>query len=608
MKTILLTLILLNIPSLIYANDFPSVHDDSASQGSFVVVGQEFIMEGDDFILHPDCDSASLQNAINSGASVIRVTTDTYNTRLEIDNQDVTIIGGYSSCTSAANGSGASNQKTVIDAENTNIDLPGITITGNESRHRIELRNIRIEGGQGIPMFNGGGISAFNADVELILRNVELFNNSGIWGGGMSLFAGDVDVTARDLLVRSNMATQGGGGILCSGSNSSITITDSGASALSGIYSNATLDGNGGGVLLQSGCELSTYSGTTNWSASDLRGINYNSAINGFGGGVAVESGAKLFLKGYEYCNSGSCLGNIDHPINIQGNEVAGAPARGGGLYASDSGSTIIVEHGLIRSNTAPGSGGGIYITNQATLNVQQVNRPCWAGLLCNRIDFNRANTGGGVQADASTFVNINHTFFTGNRANNGTAMRFGTGSSGNPLAHINSSVISQNGTGGDTNFSDNGVINSGKDLRITHSTIADNNVNQTVIGQEVSAQIEVINSIIHNSGVDIYQAETQGQLTADCLLVHEDMSFTGNNITVGNPDFINRIGGNYRLANTSPAIDMCAATPVTVSLFDIDGQTRGYNDPAVMNVDGPFDAGADEVFYNDLIFADGFE
>jgi hypothetical protein len=39
----------------------------------------------------------------------------------------------------------------------------------------------------------------------------------------------------------------------------------------------------------------------------------------------------------------------------------------------------------------------------------------------------------------------------------------------------------------------------------------------------------------------------------------------------------------------------------------DINFQARGWDDPAFVNNQGPFDLGADESLVNDIIFADDF-
>ena len=41
---------------------------------------------------------------------------------------------------------------------------------------------------------------------------------------------------------------------------------------------------------------------------------------------------------------------------------------------------------------------------------------------------------------------------------------------------------------------------------------------------------------------------------------------------------------------------------------FDADNQPRGWDDYTLGNYEGPYDAGADETYANDIIFKQGFE
>ncbi len=77
-------------------------------------------------------------------------------------------------------------------------------------------------------------------------------------------------------------------------------------------------------------------------------------------------------------------------------------------------------------------------------------------------------------------------------------------------------------------------------------------------------------------------------------------------NVQSVSDDFVDSANRDYHLAETSPAIDMCAdSTSWTV---DIDGQSWAFDDPNVINAQGPFDAGADETYASDIIFMNNFD
>ncbi len=602
MKTILLILLLLILPDLIDAKD-----SKSFSMGGLAVVGAEFINVGGKIILDPDCDFATIQSAIDSGANPIHIVTGTYNTNLVIDERSVQLLGGYSTCNAAQNTSNFNaNEIPTINAGSGNFALPGITITGNDSRYDVALRNLKIQGGEGSGFLAGGGISVILANVSLNLKNVDLFNNEGILGGGLSIIGGDVDVLADNLLVRNNIAQQGGG-IYCAGNGTNITITDTNIAMRSGIFDNQTSAGNGGGVLLQNGCDLRTYSGTRLNDFSDLRGIYSNVAVNGNGGGIAVESGSKLFLEGIEVCN-GSCIGNDENPININDNQaltVDGSMGLGGGLYVTGTGSKVAAINMKLANNLST-EGGGAYIGPDATFIIRKSRLPCWQAGLCNQIDANRAaRFGGGILVEATSDTDITHTQFSNNRANSGTAAFFRSSALPSTPTVIKSSIFSGNGDNGNGEYRDSNVIHALADVDFLFTTVADNQVLDEIFFKASESTLNLEASVVHNPGIDVFGFFFFNTgFIANCLVTNEDTSFNGNNIIVANPDFIDRVNGNYRITASSPAIDMCTGQ----SALDIDDQQRGFDDPTVINIDGPYDAGVDEFWGNDIIFIDGFQ
>ncbi|MDJ1139120.1 hypothetical protein, partial [Marinicella marina] len=105
----------------------------------------------------------------------------------------------------------------------------------------------------------------------------------------------------------------------------------------------------------------------------------------------------------------------------------------------------------------------------------------------------------------------------------------------------------------------------------------------------------------------------TSVNLEFDCNLVNETdslssangLSFITNRLAL---NFIDPANGNYRIGQPSAAVDLCAEVNFNSSPVDFEGDFLGFDDVAFPDVSGPYDAGADESYLSDVIFANGFE
>ena len=178
-------------------------------------------------------------------------------------------------------------------------------------------------------------------------------------------------------------------------------------------------------------------------------------------------------------------------------------------------------------------------------------------------------------------------------------------------MVNIEGSVFDDNGNDGDDGYSDFSVIRAslGAAVAMRHSTVVDNNLQGSVFNIDVAlnSSMALTNSIVHDSGSGNLFGGVSGTLDISCLLAHEDSSFSGQQVVIDDPQFINRLAGDYHLDPNSSAIDMCQSIPM-IRPLDIDAETRGWDDPENPNGAGIYDAGADESYVNDVIFADGFE
>src|SRR5690606_28491649 len=85
----------------------------------------------------------------------------------------------------------------------------------------------------------------------------------------------------------------------------------------------------------------------------------------------------------------------------------------GGGVYATGSGSTVTISSGSINDNAASASGGGVYATNSAVVQV-----------IGGRVNANGAPSGGGIYADTGSIVTVTNSAITGNTATTGGGIR----------------------------------------------------------------------------------------------------------------------------------------------------------------------------------------
>ncbi|MFK8012800.1 MAG: hypothetical protein AB8B80_12220 [Marinicellaceae bacterium] len=77
----------------------------------------------------------------------------------------------------------------------------------------------------------------------------------------------------------------------------------------------------------------------------------------------------------------------------------------------------------------------------------------------------------------------------------------------------------------------------------------------------------------------------------------------------VADPQFIDRENNDYHIkASTSPAVDFCDNSMAPALYKDMDNEQRGWDDPSVSDIVGPFDIGYDETYENDIIFQQDFD
>lgn len=544
---------------------------------------QAFITVGGD----GSCDYTTIQSAIDSGASdEIRIASNkTYSENITIL-QSKKLIGGYTNCFQA-NSNITDLSQANITAANSNAHTLLLQPTTGENS--VLLRNLKISNGYAGIYTSPVG----KAVLETTLDNLWIDSNSN-----RGVYITNTDDGQSDVyIINSQISSNEAGGILCQGSNNLLII------AGQSLISNNTAPLGGGGIVTTNGCSVGVYSPTQ---------IIDNEAV--YGGAIAsLNSGVYLYgLQVGEY--NGIPVGELESPVMLSGNKAT----KGGAIYADNTG--IFGYNVLIEDNQASDAGGAIYAQAggfalfQSSLS--QTPQECWSPGACVQIKGNMASNGGAIAVTDGSSIGIEGALITENRASTGVvAKAYDGGAFG-----MYNSIIHSNGQNGEGAYSDDQLfVNQSGNNQISSSflsyvTVADNRVTQQLI-ENTDGSIEVYSSIILDESVDVYQqAGQQSQLQTECLMVREDGSFSaGPTVSVTNDNletiFVNPAAGDYHLTAGSPAIDYCYDTESIP--WDIDGEIRGVDTPGMVNLNGPYDIGADETdsinVFDDLIFADGF-
>ncbi len=560
-----------------------------------------------------DVDSAlsGIQDVINTGVAEIRVASNgSYLNNLTIDNQSVVIRGGFVDCTDAANNIQTINDFTLIDGSLMAAPVIRITGVGLADRQVVRLENIILGNGTSSGSALGGGLSLDETELELQMLRVLISQNSGPNAAGVNVDNGpgtavNIDVFAQDVIITSNDAQILGGGLYCIGT---ADMTFTGMSSV--INNTAQISA---GVTMQAGCQISFYSEILPGSLFNIAGLSGNKSLFD-GGGAWVIGGSDLFLFGQEMCLDGQCLGSSSQPIQVVNNRADvddNGTGHGGGIHLIGTNSEVYANGIIMSGNSAGENGGGIYVEDNATASIERISGACWNKDRCNLIIDNQSGDsigfGGAFHVDGAE-LNLSQSYVEENRADFGTAI---SAVGEDAVVTVEGTVFDDNGNEGADGFSDFQVVNAslGATIAVRHSTFAANDATNTVfnIDPALGSSMSLLSSIVWDVGSGNLFSGASGSLVIDCLVAHESGSFSGTNVVVANPSFVDVSSGDFHLSSNSPAIDLCQGIPMNHPL-DIDQEPRGWDDPDNANEAGIFDAGADESYVNDVIFENGFE
>ena len=545
------------------------------------------------------CSYSTIQDAIDSGDSEIRVLNNqTFTENLTITDS-IDIKGGFSSCLSA--------QLNTQSGGNTEIDgsasLGSATITiDSTSEPTIRFYNLNITGAADTIFVNGGhGIEIGDSNGIIEIHNSLIIGNTAEEGGGIYSAnpPGSLTVIIEDSSVFGNSVSNRGGGVFCGNANTNVLIYGN-----SLVGENSAVDG--GGIYATNGCYVEINSGSDLQPGSDLKGIIGNTA-SGNGAGIYLDLAAYLSLFGNTY--GGGQYGNNTEPVTIADNISSN---NGGGIYAINS-STIDGSDVYITNNvSSSGKGGAIYMGNSTTTpvtaSISDSESQCWNPGKCSIISNNHASSNGGaIYMEGSSELTLRNTHVSGNRATFGTALYVSSINGSGTSAHLDGNYFYDNGNDG-SGFGDSFVIrgNGNVDITILHNTIAGNDADDSraIIGI-IGSNLILKNSIISNGTETVLEQNGTNTLNFSFLIVNENISIpsaTSSN-DIG---FVNSANDDYHLNSDSFAIDFCASAASNNK--DADVEYRGWDDETVPDFLGTYDAGADESYINDIIFKNSFE
>jgi hypothetical protein len=273
---------------------------------------------------------AAVQAANNvGGANTINLPAGTYNLTVTGANENAAATGDLD-LTSSITIVGAGSGSTVIDGQASDriFDVVAgvvVSISG------VTVRNGNVT----TTTFTVGGGIANNGN--LTLTDVATNGNTAFQGAGILNNAG-ASLTLNGAAILGNTIAAGGtngGGILNNGTVSANFLTVSGNSAVN--QGGGILNSNGGIMMLTN----TTVSGNTTQT---------NSTFSSAGAGIMNTNSANLTLNG----------------VTISGNNALTGTSNGGGLYNSDSQTTL--TNVTISQNTAATGGGMIVVSGTANL------------------------------------------------------------------------------------------------------------------------------------------------------------------------------------------------------------------------------------------------
>lgn len=506
---------------------------------------------------NPQCDYDNIQEAIDNSLPGDEIRLANYNMPYFEDNilvgqHNLSIKGGYSTCSSTVPSEDA---RTIVHSLN-EVTIFKVHTLGADPRPVVDFSNLFLRGGHTAIRLDSNAPSAVYINDSIIAGNRFAARATGP-NSFLSITNSKIDSNTQ-------------GGLVCADNNSFLHISDSEIS-----NNNATSFDSPIEIL---DCEVEINNSL----------IANNSSVD--------DGGAINILRGKLTLNSVIFEGNLaDSDSDNNGN--------GGAIHAA-SDAEIIARSTCFKNNTAQ-NGGALALSGGSKYFGVRIDNENG----CHKYTTNKAKAFGGAifLEGVDTSALISGAEIKDNRANHSVVAEVLDG----PNLTIKNSLVTSNGNSGQDEYNDQnlfgtGGIDEGQSIEILYTTIADNNHTDTMLTGNSLTTLNVFSSILFETGGSIYDGQAQSA-SFECLITHEsDSLINGTDILVTDPLFKDQTNGNYFLSKNSPAIDLCSNL-VPATNFDYENDSRGIDDPSIVNQNGPFDAGFDEFDYR-ILFRNGFE
>ena len=510
-----------------------------------------------------ESDEIRLTNSVNyTGQTNGSYTLSGFNSKA---NGDLSIIGGYETCTSAD-----SSGMTLIGE---NQELNPIFDIKNESV--VLLQNIQVTES------DSTGISVQEASI-LVLQSSTVDNNDD---SGISVFGGSGAIIDSGSLITENGSDDGvlvdnGGGIRCTG-NSYIAIQGD-------LLSNYAYTG--GNMYIDSGCFVSLQTGSS---------VSYGQADSG--AGVYVGNGGEL--------NANGDSGRISFSANIADN--------GGAIYVEGTGKATLTN-AFIDANVARIKGTGLYASNGGSAELQVImdrNSNCNT-TSCSEFKENEIRDN--LIYISGSKVRISRTIIQDNYFNNNTVP-----TETHSLIEVKNNGLLEMEYSSMVKNKINYLIYNRGDSELSHITALGNYYPAEITGNydsyiwlRASGNLRIENSLLVGTQGGQNAPNTSSIISGKCNLIDNNYDWPDNSYIFGQVIFTNLTTG--RQSSSSDGVDMCLRNTFPwTSSRDIEYQIAPINETTNPQgfpgeIGGFFDAGFDEVFDNigsiELIFKNGFE
>lgn len=306
----------------------------------------------------------------------------------------------------------------------------------------LTVDTLDISGGNTLVDVNGGGVYLGDG-ANLRIYDSTLRNNTSRKYGGAIFIKSNADVIIDNSNITQNIAFKDGGGIYSSSFGSNvITLTDS------FVTNNVAQNDEGGGIWSSVGDTISLNNTQVTGNSSGTQGggifairstvldINTGSSISFNESGISPYGGhgGGLYFRSLDYGNQ-----LLIQNSSVSNNSASGAPGvytDGGGIYfkgyADSYGNydVLILDSTTVTGNSATGSGGGIFSTNEGSVTVYN-----------STLSGNSSSKRGGGLYSRYSSVTLNNSTLTGNSAVHGGGIFLGDSSS----VTLNNSIVAGN-------------------------------------------------------------------------------------------------------------------------------------------------------------------